>query len=51
MKTGPVVDFRSTEYLIEKFERNITIPLLWPCNIQDNTILHPVLDQGNRNIL
>lgn len=45
MKTGPVVDFRATEYLKEHHAENHTVPLIWPCNLRNNNIVHPVMNK------
>ncbi|AYD20163.1 TPA: Eco57I restriction-modification methylase domain-containing protein [Clostridioides difficile] len=38
LKTGPVVDFRATEYLINKYSEENTVPLLWSDNFIDNEV-------------
>ena len=45
LKTGPVVDFRATEYLTNKYVKNETVPLLWSDNFIDNEI--KLLDNEN----
>ena len=41
LKTGPVVDFRATEFLKEENEEN-TVPLFWPYNYDGYRIKYPV---------
>lgn len=38
LKTGPVVDFRATEYLTNIYVKDETVPLLWSDNFIDNEI-------------
>lgn len=42
MKTGPVVEFRATEFLSEHPLENITVPLLWAAHIKKNRIFYPL---------
>lgn len=46
LKTGPVVDFRATEYLKEEPTEN-TVPLLWASHILENKIKFPKLPNKN----
>lgn len=46
MKTGPVVDFRATEFLSEQPIDNVTVPLLWAGHIRDNVINYPLNRYG-----
>ncbi len=41
LKTGPVVDFRSTEFLKENEDRN-TVPLFWAYNFNCQRIVYPI---------
>lgn len=50
MKTGVVVDFRETQWLVEKSGKN-TLPLLWPYNFQRNQIEFPVFTGGKPQYL
>jgi adenine-specific DNA-methyltransferase len=41
LSTGPVVDFRATEYIIHNEVNNIdVVPLFWPCNITNNYVVY-----------
>lgn len=44
LKTGPVVDFRATEFLISsnEYDGNTTVPLLWASNLNEMKIKWPV---------
>lgn len=41
LSTGKVVDFRATEFLKNEPGKD-TVPLIWPCNFNDNKVKHPV---------
>lgn len=38
LKTGPVVDFRATEFLTNNFSQDGIVPLIWSDNFIENTI-------------
>ena len=45
LKTGPIVDFRSTKYLVdtEEYDGENTVPVFWSSNFSEsNLISHPV---------
>lgn len=53
LKTGPVVDFRATEFLINdtKYDGANTVPLLWASNFNSNRIQWPSLQEKKPQVI
>lgn len=48
VSTGPVVDFRAKELLVDFINERVTAPLIWMHNIQDMQVIWPARKNGKQ---